>query len=163
MAGRPRMSEVDRFMGHVSRDPSGCWLWTAYRMQNGYGNFRTPSRHELAHRASYRMFNGELHAGLDVMHSCDNPGCVNPGCVNPGHLSLGSRADNMADARRKGRTARGSGHGRHKITERDAANIRSTSGPQAAIAAQYGISQTAVSNIRTGARWAHLSIGGDHR
>ena len=145
------MPEAERFMGHVAKSESGCWLWTAYRMKNGYGNFRTPSRHELAHRASYRMFKGELVDGLDVMHSCDNPGCV-----NPDHLSLGTRAENMADAKGKGRSARGGRHGMSKLTEFDARIIIAAAEPQAKLAALFGVSQTAISNIRTGARWAHL-------
>jgi hypothetical protein len=150
------MPEADRFMGHVAKDASGCWLWSAYRMKNGYGQFRTPLRHELAHRASYRLFRGELQADLDVMHSCDNPGCV-----NPAHLSLGTRADNMADAKAKGRSARGMRHGMNKINETDAIAIRQARRPQAELATQFGLSQSTISQIRTGKRWAHLSaIGG---
>jgi hypothetical protein len=146
------MPETDRFMSHVAKQDYGCWLWTAFRMKNGYGNFRTPARHELAHRASYRLFNGVLDE-RDVMHSCDNPSCV-----NPNHLSLGTRADNMKDAKAKGRNARGDTHGMSKITEADAIQIRRTTSPQAAIAAQYGLSQSTISQIRTGKRWAYLQL-----
>lgn len=151
MAGRRRMAETDRFMSHVNKDVSGCWLWTAYRMKNGYGNFRTPARHELAHRASYRLFKGDLKLSLDVMHSCDNPTCV-----NPDHLSLGSRKDNMADAKTKGRLACGMTHGRRKISEQDVFEIRALELPQVVIAARFGLSQTAISQIRSGKRWAHI-------
>jgi hypothetical protein len=127
-------------------------MWTAFRMKNGYGNFRTPARHELAHRASYRLFKGALGDGLDVMHACDNPGCV-----NPEHLSLGTRADNMADARSKGRSARGATHGMNKISESVAVAIRNDARPQAELATQFGLAQSTISQIRTGKRWAHLS------
>lgn len=152
-----RRSEKARFMSHVKKATDGCWLWTACTMANGYGQF-TPAgakqgEHELAHRASYRIFNAALDEEMDVMHSCDNPSCV-----NPNHLRLGTRADNMQDAKRKGRTARGEGHGRRKLTADQVREIRLASGSQREIADSFGIGQGQVSRIRSGARWA--SLGG---
>lgn len=120
-------------------------------MKSGYGNFRTPERHELAHRASFRIFVGPLIDGMDVMHSCDNPSCV-----NPEHLSLGSRSDNMRDAKNKGRTARGVGHGCAKLTPAQVEFARISTLSQRDIAEKLGISQGHISAIRAGKRWAHL-------
>lgn len=153
-----RAPEPDRFMRHVRKDQSGCWEWTAYRMPNGYGHFRTPRRHELAHRASYRLFKGPLIDGLDVMHSCDNPSCV-----NPEHLSQGTRTDNMRDAKAKRRMARGSRHGRSKLTEIEARFAKSCGLPQAETAAILGVSQSHISAIRSGKRWADLALESSHR
>ena len=143
MAGNPRVSEVERFMAKVHKAENGCWLWTAYRMRNGYGNFRTPLRHELAHRASYRLFIGVLDA-RDVMHSCDTPSCV-----NPEHLSLGTRFENMQDAKSKMRMRTGEAHGRSKLTDMQVALVRAASGLQREIADTFGISQGHVSTIRS--------------
>lgn len=158
MAGRKRMTETDRFLSHVAKSESGCWLWTAYKLPSGYGNFRTPSRHELAHRASYRLFCGPLEADKDVMHSCDTPSCV-----NPAHLSLGTRRDNMRDAQAKGRTARGMSHGRRKIDENAVRLIRASPKIEREIAEQFGITQGHVNAIRSGKRWANLALENENR
>jgi hypothetical protein len=142
MAGRPRMSEAERFMSKVHKAENGCWRWEAYCMKNGYGLFRTPARNELAHRAAYRLFNGNLDT-RDVMHSCDNPACV-----NPAHLSLGTRKENMQDAKRKMRMRVGELHGRAKLTDKQVEFAKTAPGLQREIAALLGVSQGHISFIR---------------
>ena len=143
MAGKPRMPEVERFMSKVRKLESGCWLWTAYRMKNGYGLFRMPTKNELAHRAAYRLFNGVLDS-RDVMHSCDNPACV-----NPKHLSLGTRKENMQDAKIKMRTRVGELHGKAKLTNAQVQFAKTASGLQREIALALGVSQGHISFIRS--------------
>jgi predicted XRE-type DNA-binding protein len=142
-----RVSEIDRFLSHV-RKTSGCWYWTACRLPRGYGQFRLPDGHELAHRASYRLFVGPFRE-KQVLHVCDVPACV-----NPAHLWLGSQTDNMRDAKRKGRTARGEAHGRHKLTNAEVAVIRASHLYQRELAAAFGVTQSHISEIRSGNRWA---------
>lgn len=89
-----------RFWKHVRKTES-CWIWTGGTI-TGYGQFHpTDTRVMKAHRFSWELHYGPIPAGLWVLHRCDTPPCV-----RPDHLFLGTHADNMADARAKGRLRR---------------------------------------------------------
>lgn len=94
-----------RWLNKVQVGPSGCWLWTASRDDDGYGKFQHPGSagqvHVRAHRWAYEHFVGPVPDGQVVMHTCDNPPCV-----NPDHLDTGTPLDNNDDKVAKGRHAR---------------------------------------------------------
>lgn len=94
-------SPVERFEANVERIPfGGCWVWMASVNTQGYGQFHYKGVPTAAHRFSYRWHRHEIPAGMCILHQCDNPSCV-----NPDHLFLGTRADNNADRKRKGRNS----------------------------------------------------------
>ncbi len=96
---RGRLTEM-----HITEPNTGCWLFTGYVDELGYGIIAETKRKRIkAHRAAYSAFKCEIPDGLDVMHGCDVR-C----CINPDHLSLGTHAENMADMVRKGRAKNGS-------------------------------------------------------
>lgn len=91
-----RTSDNERFWSRVEKTDR-CWLWTG-ETAKGYGIFVLVGGERVAaHRYSYRLTNGELGV-FCVLHRCDNPPCV-----RPDHLFLGTQADNVHDAIKKGR------------------------------------------------------------
>ena len=75
-----------------------CLEWPFARAGSGHGIYRNTSvtRFICGVLAMRPLIHEE-----DACHHCDNPPCC-----NPMHLFIGSRADNMQDAARKGRLNR---------------------------------------------------------
>ena len=61
-----------------------CWVWTAYRDQDGYGKFsiHVPKTRKsypfTAYRLAYQLIKGDIPKGLQLDHLCRNRSCVNP-------------------------------------------------------------------------------------
>lgn len=168
-----------RFAKHILPEPnSGCWLWIGATVPDGYGSFYwgTDGRWSLkAHRAAWLLYVGDLPENAHVCHRCD----TRP-CVNPDHFFLGDNAANVADRVKKGRsvsltgpanprwidgasklrgtigTACGERVASAKLSSADIRAIRADARSQRQIAAQYGVSQSAIGHVKQGKAWAHV-------
>ena len=145
----------ERFWAKVDKKGQDeCWEWTASKGAHGYGQIGEGSRMLLAHRVSWGLQNGSIPAGMCVLHRYDNPACV-----NPSHLRLGLQADNVRDMMNRGRSARGERQGSSKLTAQDVYEIGQMLGrgiPERVIAKKYGVTQSNISQIKTGETWGWL-------
>ena len=155
----------ERFWKQVRpREPDECWEWEGSVNGNGYAQITHLREGHRAHRVSWELHHGAIpragtsYHGICVLHRCDNRRCV-----NPAHLFLGSQADNMADAARKGRVrnngAKGAEHPRARLTDEDVRQIRrllSDGVSKAAIARLFGVDRSTVSLIARRKTWRHL-------
>lgn len=146
--------DVQRFWSKVSLPTlEGCMLWLPdARRPDGYAEFRTGRRTLLAHRVSLELADGEPPEDRQfALH-----GCRNRDCVAPEHLRWGNAIENMADKLRDGTDNRGERHGNHSLTVSAVEDIRRREVSQHILAARYGVSQSAISLVQSGRRWAHL-------
>jgi hypothetical protein len=88
---------------------TGCWLWEGRLDRRGYGQAAFAGKRFQAHRLSLLAFSGTFDHRLVVRH-----GCNQRRCVNPEHLSVGTQAENIADAVKLGRHPHGATHGRFR-------------------------------------------------
>lgn len=108
-----------RFWAKVNKTES-CWIWTAGKYINGYGQFMIGTGHPIrAHIFSYIQAKGGVPKGLCVLHKCDNPACV-----NPEHLFAGTNKRNTQDCIEKGRFCKGSKSPRAVLTEELVSSLR---------------------------------------
>lgn len=143
-----------------------CWVWTGPIIaSNGYGNILYGDKTTSAHRVAWMLENGDIPDGLFVLHKCDVRPCVRNDGENS-HLFLGTHADNMRDAARKGRLVRpktfvpGEDHVMAKLNPSSVREIRHLGSvgklTQSQIGVQFGISQGHVSLILAGKSWGDV-------
>lgn len=163
---RRRPLTAESFWARVDQSggPDACWPWKGKRTpsRGGYGRLYETgvgrARRELAaHRVALAFALGRpLQEGMEACHHCDNPPCCNPG---PGHLYEGTKADNMRDMVERGRSLAGERHRRRTLTADEVRAIRAQAGtrPRKDLAAEFGVSGSAITLILNGTNWRSVA------
>lgn len=137
-----------RFWSKVQRGTDDeCWEWMGSK-SGGYGVVASnPTTY--AHRTAWELTHGDIPAGLVVRHKCRGK------CCNPAHLELGTRAQNSADMIRDGTSTRGETNPHSILTEDQVREIkqRFRRGMGKTLAAEYGVSEWTIYDIKSGRRW----------
>lgn len=131
-----------------------------YRNGRPYKNL--PGRNMVGARwvyiTTYGIDESEIQ-GLVVRHLCHNGRCV-----NPDHLEVGTQKQNHHDAMDAGRHPHGESHGCAKLTEEQVKEIRrryvrgcgKRKGNRQELEREFGVSRSAISDIITRKKWAHV-------
>jgi HNH endonuclease len=159
------IERFERFAVKGEREDD-CWKWSGAKdSRDGCGKLHVDRNGYpwKAYRVSWLLHFGPIPKGIEVCHVCDNRECS-----NPKHLFLGTHAENMADAGRKGRVGLTAGlmnntGERNPAAKINASTVRqvrlmlSKGASQAAVARQFGLTPTHVSRIALRKLWAHIS------
>jgi hypothetical protein len=142
----------------VAKTERGCWEWQGARNSAGYGVLKPHGRQRRAHRVAWELTYGPIPAGLIVCHACDTPACC-----NPAHLLLGTHGGNSTDKVAKHRQVHGERVNTAKLTRTQVAAIRARYAAGGLtlvqLAAEYGVSDSAIHFIIAGKTWRHLLQG----
>lgn len=154
----PEMTESlkRRFAAKVKvEEDSECWPWVAKAVARyGYGRMTAGrGRYLRAHQVAWALKNGPIPDGAVIRHTCDNPACC-----NPSHLKIGTQAENIGDAVRRGRNSppphrTGEAHPSAKLTARQVEEIRASQETLEMAAARYGVSSKTIWRIRKNHQW----------
>ena len=79
-----------RVWSKIEKQQSGCWIWTAMRLPNGYGYIRLNGGTGYAHRVMYELLKGPIPKGMTIDHLCNNRACV-----NPDHMEIKTQRENV--------------------------------------------------------------------
>jgi len=134
---------------------NGCWEWVKH-IKNGYGISGLNGKIEQAHRASWKVFVGEIPKGMQVNHKCHNKKCI-----NPDHLYIGTQKQNMQDMISAGRGAnrKGSSSPMAKLNEEKVYKIKElieSGEPIKNIAREYCVCESTIRAIRSNLTWKHV-------
>lgn len=142
MGHKPNVKSLGLILSRCSLSPtSDCLEWQRSLDGKGYGLVRIYGKIHKPHRVVWEMHHGTIPPGVMVCHKCDNPKCC-----EISHLFAGTNQDNMDDKKAKGRAAK-------KLNLKMARAIKKDNRPQPEIAAEYGIAQQTVSDIKKARYW----------
>jgi len=160
VGGKLDNGEARRWLvSHASFEGDDCLTYPFLINDYGYGYLKSLGRPgvELASRVMCTLAHGDPpEADSYACHSCFKG---NEGCVNPRHLYWGDNRSNQMDRVPNGNSNRGSRHGMSVLKEDDVRKIRTDAAVKSrrALAAQYGVSVSAIHLIMQRRTWAWLT------
>lgn len=152
----PTPGHIARFWAKVAPpNDLGCREFSGAKNEKGYGIVGLyPNTTIHAHRLSYFLSYGTLPESAVICHRCDNPACC-----EPTHLFSGTKADNNADMRGKGRHSHGVSHYAAKLSPQKVRSIRKMIGNGATIrqcAQRYCVSHGTIEDVIYGKTWKEV-------
>ncbi len=143
---------IRRFKSKTKILENGCHEWQSTIKNDGYAGFWFEGKPQLGHRVAWQLFMGEIPENSLVLHRCDNRICV-----NPKHLYLGSYTDNAQDMHVRERFV-GHRHLSDQHVRMVFVLLADGRFSQTAIAEVFGVTQTAISKIKTGRTWSESAL-----
>lgn len=180
---KPILPFLERLWGniacceHGNECPYCCWPWMKSRFNNHYGRIAVGSKDHkktiVVTTAIYEIWHMRpIPDGLRVLHYCDNRICC-----SPFHLWLGTQKENIQDAVKKGRMAKGLRHGTKtkpeaypprygiynhnaRLTDDLVQSLRNRGKHEyinpRIVAEELGIARTTVARMLIGDTWKHI-------
>lgn len=90
---------AERLAAGLERKANGCLEWTGSTTDDGYGKIGVDGKHLRTHRVAWGLAHPDEPLPPAVRHYV----CDNPPCCNVEHLRPGTKAENSADMKAKGR------------------------------------------------------------
>lgn len=155
--GRPKSTVplIDRFMARVEKQEDGCWMWTGNVTKNGYGDLNRTCPEwgtSYAHRWSYIHHKGPIQEGKMIRHTCDIRHCV-----NPAHLIEGDSVDNVRDMIERNPNGCHRAFLPETVKEIRRAYKTEPYPSTSELAARYGVSGSAMSNLIAKRTYVYIS------
>lgn len=138
-----------RFIEKVDRSGE-CWIWTAAKKPNGYGQFHAGRTMVRAHRWAYEHLVGPIPADMTLDHLCRVRACV-----NPAHLEPVTNAENH----HRGVARSGDTHPFAVLKAADIPLVRAAlarGDSQSEVARQFGVTGSTIGKVARGETWAHV-------
>lgn len=147
---RVRISWIE---AHIAHDGDECLIWPFGVNDTGRGVAAFGGKTTSAPRIMCILAHGEPpDPSMHAAHSCGN-GHI--GCMHPKHLRWATPVENENDKLAHGTLRRGEAINTTKLTEDDVRAIRAAEGYRIGLelAAQYGVTPSCISAIRTRQTW----------
>ena len=144
---------VEALLSHTVEE-GDCLLWKG-SMSPGVPRIKIDGAMYSVRRLVYEALVGEIPEGMQIGAKCRNERCVHPDCI-----IARTRKQAMKGARFKANHTANVAHARRaqaKLDDEKVLQIREAEGRHCDIAAQFGISKSYVSQIRSHRSWRDFS------